>query len=315
MIDVSVIIVTWNVQDCIGDCLESLCKYMKGSYEILIIDNDSQDDTISIIEKYMEKHAEIKLIKLKYNLGFGKANNIGIANVCGKYTFLLNPDTIMIEEICSTMIKYLEIKQKVGIIAPRLLNKNQTYQLSVANFPNPKIYLLNQLHIGRICPNWVRKMYFQSDCTLKKNRYVDWAVGAALFMRTSDIRQVGGFDENYYMYGEDVRLCKDFLSTLNLKVYYVYDITIVHLGGQSEKQVIGKNKIYYGTWAVLKYIKDFYDIKTTKKMSKLIIAENRIKYLLCFFSHKDKKQISNLRKSYKQFIDASRSIIKDMVGE
>lgn len=307
---VSIVIITWNNADCISKCIQSIEKYEKIKKEILIIDNDSQDNTVQIVSDLDVRYKDITLKRLNENVGYGAANDIGFKMANGKYIFILNPDVILVEPICIKLINVLESSKNIGLVAPRLLNKDYTLQKSVANFPVAPLYLFNQIHIGKLFPNTVRKKYFQNDYEGQDNRYVDWAIGAALMCRNSDLKQVGGFSSDYYMYGEDTRLCKDFAETLNLQTYYLYDSKLIHLGGQSEKQVIGKNKIYYCTWGVMHFAEVFYGEKERKKIYKEILLENRLKLLACYCR---RKKYGDKIQTYKKFIILAKEINKNMI--
>ena len=123
--DISIIIVSWNVEDVISKCIESIYEFSEDyDIQVIVVDNNSSDNSVGILKKYKD----VLLIESKENLGFSKANNLGLKYATGKYVFYLNPDTILIENVFFTLISELENDENVGMTCPKLLNVDKSLQ-------------------------------------------------------------------------------------------------------------------------------------------------------------------------------------------
>lgn len=253
-INTSIIIVTWNVEDIIEECLDSYLYFEKGNNEVIIVDNNSMDNTCKIIK---EKYKNVKLIELKENIGFSKANNVGLKHSNGEYIFFLNPDVIFIQEIIENMRKKLIENDNIGIISPKLLNVDKTLQISYCNFPSITKIIIDDFKLGIFLPKFLKKRYYQAKYHGKENRFVDWTHGAAHFCRKKDLDIIGWYPDTYFMYGEDTELCQAYTKKLDKKILYMADLQLVHIGGHSESKVINSKKIIYGTNASLYFIKKY----------------------------------------------------------
>ena len=256
---VSYIIVTWNNEEIIKECLTSLLRFAAYETEVIVVDNDSKDSTCDVIRKLNRK--EIKIIETHKNLGFSKANNVGVMEATGNYIFFVNPDVIFIEDITTPMIEVLEKNRHVGIVSPRLLYKDGSFQVSCCNFPSAKKVLWDDLHLYKFIPETKVMELAQAQYRGDENHFVDWTYGAAHLCRTEDLNMVGGYPEGYFMYGEDTEFCMFFKNKLNKGTYYLWDCELIHLGGFSEKQVVNSKKVIYGTNAAIYFVKKYYGVK------------------------------------------------------
>ena len=214
---------TWNTvfvcKHFLKDCIESINIYCSSiSYEIIIIDNNSKDGSQKFIRS---NYSEIRLFEEKANLGFGKANNIGVKNAKGENILLLNNDTILLQDI---KLVVEEIKKKdIGAVGVKMLNGNKEYTLSVGKFPKP----LNLLKLSNL--NDKRKEFITGN--FNKRRYeVDWISGSFMMIKKENWDLVNGFDEDFFMYVEDVDLCKR-ISDLGEKIIFLSDISYIHFVG------------------------------------------------------------------------------------
>src|SRR5205085_9045237 len=130
--EISIIIVSYNVKDLLFKCIASIKKFVSSSFEIIVIDNHSADDTAANVTR---QFPEVKLIANNYNAGFPEANNQGLRKAKGNYIFLLNPDTELLEDSVSVLRKYLDSMEKAGVVAPKLLNSDGSVQDSIFRFP------------------------------------------------------------------------------------------------------------------------------------------------------------------------------------
>lgn len=225
----SIILVNYNTKKLLKDCIDSLIFNIKDvNYEIIVVDNNSTDGSIEMLEnKYVNK---IRLIKNNKNLGFGIANNLGAKIARGEYLFFLNSDIIAKEDILSGLAKIFESRPEIGILAPRLILPDGSEQkFAFGNFPS-----LAGLILGKI----------KKDTAEKKYVKIDWVSGAALAIRKNLFDQVGGFDENFFMYFEDMDLCKR-IGEAGYKIEVLPSVQVVHLGGRSIQKDGVRKKIYY----------------------------------------------------------------------
>jgi hypothetical protein len=195
MIDLSVIIVSWNTKKLLADCLDSIFNQTKDlDYEVIVVDNGSTDGSVDLIKKL--KHQNLQLIENKDNLGFSKANNQGLKMARGQYFLLLNSDTKVVGQALKNLVDFAKQKPLLGVVGPRLLNPNGSKQPSAAPF----------LTLGRVFI-WLvtgdRFLYSSPD----NQRQVDWAMGAALLVTRGAIKKAGLLDEKFFMYLEEVEWC------------------------------------------------------------------------------------------------------------
>ncbi|RZM79292.1 glycosyltransferase family 2 protein [Leptolyngbya iicbica] len=237
--NVSIIIVNYNGGDVVIDCLTSIFQNLDtASIEVIVVDNDSRDRSPDFIE---QQFPTVKLLRQAKNLGFGAANNIGAHHAQGTHLFLLNSDTLIQQNILPTLVNKLESSPRLGIVGPRLLNPDGSFQLSTA-------YAIGLWGEWRTLQA-VRKyrqpalraalaQQYQAD------RDVDILVGAAMLMRRSHFFEIGGFDENFFMYFEESDLCQRFRNA-GYHLLYTPDVALIHIGGFSVAQVAGKMAAEY----------------------------------------------------------------------
>jgi GT2 family glycosyltransferase len=205
MLDISIIAVNFNGAKFLNQCLDSVLNTSsKYSYEIIVIDNNSLDNSAQILLEYKNK---IKLILNQENTGFSFANNQGIKIAKGKYIFLLNNDTILKPNSLDNLIDYYEKHKNTGAIGPKLLNKDGSIQ-----------------YYGSILNQWQYKT--------KVAKKMNFISGAAFLTTKTIMKKIDGLDENFFFYNEDVDLCKKILK-LGLPIIYLPQSEIIHLGGAS----------------------------------------------------------------------------------
>ena len=233
-IDISIIIVSYNVKEFLHQCLLSVEKAInKISAEIFVVDNNSIDGTCELIRS---KFPNIKLIANSKNLGFGKANNLALQKAQGKYTLFLNPDTILQEDTLEVMLDYLETNLEVGLAGCKILNSDGTLQLaSRRSFPSPSTALPKLLGLSKIFPkNKLCGKYNLTYLNPDESYSVDAVSGSFMFSRTKLLKELGGFDETFFMYGEDLDLCYR-IKKKKIEIHYVAKTTIIHYKGESSK--------------------------------------------------------------------------------
>jgi GT2 family glycosyltransferase len=230
-VDVSLIIVTWNSEQHIRKCLESVRSQAGDlSFEIIVVDNSSRDRTVKTIQ---ESSPSVTLIENQKNLGYAYANNQGIEKSTGRYVLLLNPDTEIRGNALDLMLKFLDANPNAGALGPKLLNPDGSVQPSCREFPGFSTLLWEFSGLSRLFPKsgifggW-RMGYFNFDRTIE----VDQPMGSCLMLRRETLNQVGYFDENFPMFFNDVDLCCR-IKAAGWKIFFYADAQVTHHRGAS----------------------------------------------------------------------------------
>lgn len=223
MTKLSIIIVNYNSGNHLLDCLESI-ENLEDEADIYtyVVDNASVDGSVIEAKK---KFSWAQFILNRENLGFGKANNQILKKVDTEYILLLNPDAVLAEGVIKKMIAFMNKNKDVGVATCKVVHENGEIDWAThRGFPTPWASLLYMLGND--------KLYHLSENDLSKTHEVDAISGAFFLTRKSVIDEVGVFDEDYFMYAEDIDLCFR-IKQLGYKVMYVPDVEIVHLKGVS----------------------------------------------------------------------------------
>lgn len=231
------VIVTWNNQNQIIPLIESIEKYEPKS-KIIIIDNNSSDKTQEVILKY--NSPQTQLIPLNSNVGFAKANNIGIKNVTTKYVTFINPDTVLVSQLINHLEN--EYQADTGLIGIKILNRNGSLQPSIFKFQRPLSIIVEQFSLGKMLPEKLRTLISPENSRHDRRRSVDWLIGAFFFTSLDKFNDVGGFSEDYFLYAEDMDLCYKY-QLKNYKVIFDPSKQIIHIGGTSENQTSNSKSI------------------------------------------------------------------------
>lgn len=232
MLDLSVIIVTYNSRAFLKGCLESLRKASAGyAVEIIVVDNASTDGTAEWLRK---EHPEVRVLVNQENLGFARANNQAFS-ICqpSRWLLLLNPDTLLSEDALCLLIRAGEAHPEAGALGPLLLNQDGSVQRSYRSFPSVAGEALHALFLDRLPP--FSRRYGLQHCDYWRVRQVDWLSGACLLLPRSVADQVGLFDPRFFMYSEDMDLCYR-IHRLDRQIVLVPEARVVHFGGRSTGQ-------------------------------------------------------------------------------
>ncbi|MCX7929852.1 MAG: glycosyltransferase [Chlorobi bacterium] len=244
-VDVTIVIVSYNVRQYVRQCLESIervrCKH---SLQVIVVDNASHDGTI---EQLLPQFRWVEFIALRDNIGFGRANNLGIEQARGRYTLILNPDTILSEDTIEAMMRYMDTHPEVGICGCKVLNADGTFQEQCRRgFPTPWAAFSKLFGLQTLFPRSpLFAQYNQSFRSPDETYYVDAVIGAFMFCRTEQLRAIGGFDPDYFMYGEDLDLCYR-MAKAGYRTAYVPMSSIVHFKGESTRRSrINDVRVFY----------------------------------------------------------------------
>ncbi len=244
-VDLSIIIVNYNVKEFLENLLVSLTPALSEiSAEIIVVDNASTDGSSEMLQK---KFPSVIPITNKQNVGFAKANNLALRVARGKYILLLNPDTIVNENTLREMLSFMESHEEVGLAGCKILNSDGTLQLACRRgFPGPWTSFCKVSGLSSMFPK--SKLFARYNLTYldeNKSYEVDAVSGAYMMIRKTVYDKIGGLDEQFFMYGEDLDLCYR-VQKSGAKVYYVHSAQIIHFKGESTKRSnINEPRIFY----------------------------------------------------------------------
>jgi GT2 family glycosyltransferase len=230
--DVSVVIINYNVQYFIEQCILSVSAASQNlSVEIIVVDNNSEDDSCKIIK---DKYPEVILIENKENVGFSRANNQGVKVATGKYILILNPDTVIAEDTLDKIFSFSKAKQNLGVLGVKLIDGSGDFAPeSKRGIPTPmvsfnKLFGISSKRTGK---------YYATHLDENESGVIDVASGAFMFIKRAIFNEVGGFNEAYFMYGEDIDLSMNLLNK-GYQNYYYANTQIIHFKGESTQKDI-----------------------------------------------------------------------------
>jgi GT2 family glycosyltransferase len=230
----SVIILCWNDLKVIADCLRSIYANTHSiAFEVIVSDNGSTDGSIEFIRN---NFPQVNVIENGRNLRFAKANNVGIRASRGEYLLILNPDTIIHEGTLDKMVSFADQHVEAGAFGCRVLNVDGTYQESSWPYRTIRGDLITALYLRPLAH---LSRWFTSDTYVgwkgESVKSVDWVSGCCILARRELVEKIGGFDEQFFYYFEDMDLCQRIRKS-GQEVLYFPGATITHLGGQSTKK-------------------------------------------------------------------------------
>ena len=238
--ELSIIIVNWNGGSLLRRCVETIVSSQpETTYEILIVDNASQDDSLdqlraSEVLAPLLANQQLRILNNSENRGFGAANNQGFALTHSPFVFLLNLDTEVRPGTIDTLLRTIKSDPSIGVCGPKILNSDGTLQIS-AFFNPPRVWhtVLSQLKLYMLLPRGIRgELLLGRHWDHNRRRSVPMLSGAAMLARREMIDQVGGFNERFHMYSEDTEWCWR-ITQANWKLVFVPEAVLLHHGAQS----------------------------------------------------------------------------------
>jgi len=250
--ELSIVIVTYNVKHFLEQCLHSVQKAVKNSgnkTEVIVIDNHSKDNTVPFLKPLFPC---IKFFANEENLGFARGCNQGYKQSSGKYVLFLNPDTIVPEDCFTKCLSFFETKPDAGAIGVKMLDgRGKLLKESKRAFPSPVTSLFKLFGFARLFPrSRTFSKYHLGHLNENENHVVDVLAGAFMMVRREVFEQAGCFDEIFFMYGEDVDLSYR-VQKMGYKNYYVAETSILHFKGESTRK------------GSLTYVRMFYNAMST----------------------------------------------------
>ena len=321
----SIVIVSYNAPKHLEICLDSCQEALKNfEGEIIVVDNNSSEiDFLSLKKNY----PNVNYLLQTENLGFAKANNIGVENALGDYLLILNPDTIIPEDIFPKLIDFHQSKEKIGLVGVRLIDTNGNFHPeSKRNIPTAK--------------NSFSKLFKRFNSSIVNNYYklevgefetapCEILVGAFIFTTKQIYKEIGGFDARYFMYGEDIDISYS-AELAGYTNYYVGDITVLHYKGESTKRdkkyfeiffeamMIFLSKYYKKNWINYQVLRSGIALKYLISIIKFNFSNesNRIKVEVNKNELNWINQLSELKNQSKQNIvlDAERFSYKEILS-
>lgn len=246
----SIVIVSYNVRAFLEKCLISVFQATGGlEAEVFVVDNHSADDSAAFVRKTFP---DVTLIENDENLGFAKANNIALRRAKGEYALILNPDTVLNEDTLTKCVSFMDAHPEAGAVGVRMLDGTGRFlPESKRGLPSPLSAFFKVTGLNGLFPrsNFFNR-YYLGGLDPDKTQEVEVLTGAFMCVRTDVMRKVGYFDEDYFMYGEDIDLCFRIIRA-GAKIYYLPDTSIIHYKGESTRH------------STLEYVRTFYKAMLT----------------------------------------------------
>jgi GT2 family glycosyltransferase len=230
----SILIVNYNAGRLLKDCIKSIYREtLTIPFDIWVVDNNSQDNSITIIKQYYPK---VNVIENRTNIGFAKANNMALSKSKTDYWLLLNPDTVVRDNAIEKVVKFMDRNPEVGIVGCRVLNEDGTLQFACRrSIPTPRVAFFRLSGLSRLFPNSkITAKYNLTYLDPNETNEVDAVSGAFLMIRREVVDNIGMLDERFFMYGEELDWCLR-TKKAGWTVMYYPDAEIIHYKGECSK--------------------------------------------------------------------------------
>lgn len=253
-IDLSIIIVSWNVRQLLEACLRAIeAGSGRLGLEVIVVDAGSTDGSVAMVG---EQFPWVRLLPHRENLGFPRGNNIGLAAAKGRYHLLLNPDTEILGDGLTIMVDYMERHANVGVVGAQLLNPDGSVQSSRRRFPTLATGFFESTWLEGMAPAGLLHRYYMRDFPDTATVDVDWVMGACLMVRQRVAAQVGPLDEGYFMYSEELDWCRR-IKQAGWRVVYLPAAQVIHHMGKSSEQAVTARHINFQR-AKLRYFRKYH---------------------------------------------------------
>lgn len=329
--ELSVIIVNWNVRDLLRRCLQSVVgsdalfiaagaagepasRGQGWAAEVIVVDNASSDDSVAMLAR---EFPWVRVIANSVNAGFTRGNNQGLAVSRGQYVLFLNPDTELAADALSQMLTYAAAQPQVGIIGPQLRYGDGSLQSSRRRFPALATFFLESTVLQRWWPrNRVLSRYYMLDRPDDAVSEVDWVVGACMLVRRAVLDQIGGFDEGFFMYSEELDLCRRAV-TAGWRVVYLPAAVVTHYEGKSSEQVVAARHIRFHRSRV-RYVRKYHGAAAALAVRSFVLLtfilqwlEEAAKWLAGFLIPAQRAQQPMRRARMAAYADVLRSGLRE----
>jgi GT2 family glycosyltransferase len=272
----SIVILCWNDLKVIRDCLASIYRGTRSTdFEIILSDNGSTDGSVEFVRS---NYPAVRIVENHANLGFAKGNNAGIRESRGEYVLILNPDTIIHSRSLDRLVEFADRHPKAGAFGCRVLNADGSYQGSARLFPTVWRYWVAALYLQRLAPLCSLFLYEEYPRWRgETEKIVDWQSGCCVLFRGDLLRELGGFDEQFFYHFEEVDLCRRVWNA-GFSIIFTPEAVITHLGGQSVNRFpvrfeIEKHRSRY------RYFYKHFGAQAARQCRSLSIARIRVRQL------------------------------------
>lgn len=273
MITVSIIILSYNTKDLLESCLDSVYTHLPHElFEVIVVDNASTDGSNAMVKK---QFPQALLITSDTNLGFGKGINLGAQASKGKYLLFLNSDAVLTEDVVSDMVSYLHAHPKVGVLGGLLTNPDGTTQRSFGKFYDLRNTVTMLIAGDKGEMRWVNNQLHAADLFItsrnkegesaRRGIAVDWVSGGFMLIQKEVFSKLQGFDNNFFMYMEDVELCFR-VKKLGYTVHLYPRASVIHAGQGSSNRSFAVQHIYKGLLYFYKKHKSPFEYNVVKSM-------------------------------------------------
>lgn len=231
--DLSIIIVNWNVRDLLRKCLQSIYKQTQSiEFEVFVVDNASKDSSAQMV---LTEFPKVTLIASNENLGFAKANNMALEQTSGKYVLFMNPDMELVENSFPKLIELMDKDPKIVLSTCQLIYPDGSKQNNVKNNPGLCDQLLILLKLHHFFQPKCLKRYLAKDFDYSKEQEVRQIMGAFMFGKADNIKEMSGFDIDYFLWWEDLDLCKR-IQDADYKIIYTPVTKVIHYEAKGFEQ-------------------------------------------------------------------------------
>ncbi|MDX1991563.1 MAG: glycosyltransferase family 2 protein [bacterium] len=276
ILDLSIIIVSWNVRDLLAACLRSIeatAGHLK--LETIVVDSASSDDSVAMMQR---DFPHVTVLAQHENVGYTRGNNIGLQAAKGRYLLLLNPDTEIMGDALTQMVAYLDAHPEVGVVGPHTLNTDGSYQSTRRRFPTVLLAFFESTWLQPYAPKTLLDRFYVNDAPQDATLEVDWVQGSALLARREIYDQIGGLDEGYVMFSEELDWCKR-AKQHGWRVVYLGSANITHHGGKSTDQASARKHIYFQE-SKLRYFRKYHGVWVAVVLRVFLLLSYSLQLLL-----------------------------------
>jgi len=268
--EVTAIVVSYNARHLLARCLSHLDAER---HEVIVVDNASEDGSAELVR---QEFPNVALIEAGANLGFGAANNLAMQQASGAYFALINSDAWAIDDGLETLVRFAASDPAAGIVGPRLVEEDGRVQKSVRGYPTVWRLCTEYFFLRKLAPSTrALNAFYGAGFDYASVREADWLMGAALVVRRELIEEIGGFDERFFLFSEEVDLCFR-ARQAGWKTVYTPSATFVHLGGASTRPSWSRMYREQLRGHVL-FLEKHYDAETAERARRWLVRALRLR--------------------------------------